>query len=169
MSSFVTGQIVEARCSRCKDVTGHVIMACIAGVPVKVECRACGSIHKYVAPEAQARTKAEKPVRVRAGHARSEAVDAASRVATRQEKSSPRLDKTARKEIQKQEEAERQWNSVTAQTLGSAVPYRMDGVFAVRSLVEHPVFGIGSVMEIFPPDKMDVLFRDGMKRLRCSC
>ena len=36
MSSFVTGQIIEARCTRCKDVTGHVVMACLDGVPVIV-------------------------------------------------------------------------------------------------------------------------------------
>ena len=39
----------------------------------------------------------------------------------------------------------------------------------VRTLVEHPVFGVGAVVELFPPDKMDVLFREGVKRLRCAC
>ena len=51
-------------------------MACLDGMPVKVECRACGSVHKYVAPEVHARPKVEKTVRVKAGHNRVEAVDA---------------------------------------------------------------------------------------------
>ena len=76
MSSFVTGQIIEARCSRCRDVTGHVVMACLDGMPIKVECRACGSVHKYSAPGAAPRQKAETTVRVKAGHARTAAVDA---------------------------------------------------------------------------------------------
>ena len=76
MSSFITGQIIEARCSRCRDVTGHVVMACLDGMPIKVECRACGSVHKYTAPGAAPRRKVETTVRVKAGHARAEAVDA---------------------------------------------------------------------------------------------
>lgn len=40
---------------------------------------------------------------------------------------------------------------------------------AVDSLVDHPVFGTGAVLELLPPDKMDVMFKDGVKRLRCVC
>ena len=44
------GDRIEARCTRCNDITGHVIVALVGGEIVKVECRACGSVHKYYPP-----------------------------------------------------------------------------------------------------------------------
>ena len=35
------GDRIEARCTRCNDITGHVIVALVGGEIVKVECRAC--------------------------------------------------------------------------------------------------------------------------------
>ena len=177
MSSFVTGQIIEARCSRCRDVTGHVVMACLDGMPIKVECRACGSVHKYSAPGAAPRPKAETTVRVKAGRDRAEAVDATvkaekavERIAMQaaEKKAAPRLTKAEQASQRKLEECEQHWNQAVASIAAQPVPYNMNGKFPVRTLVEHPVFGIGAVVELFPPDKMDVLFREGVKRLRCS-
>ena len=178
MSSFVTGQIIEARCSRCRDVTGHVVMACLDGMPIKVECRACGSVHKYAAPSAAPRPKAETTVRVKAGHGRAEAVDATvkaekavERMASMaaEKKSAPRISKAEQASMRMAEENEQRWSQTMATIVGTAEPYNMNGKFAVRDLVEHPVFGTGVVVELFPPDKMDVLFREGVKRLRCAC
>ena len=170
MSSFVTGQIIEARCSRCKDITGHVVMACLSGVPVKVECRACGSVHKYVAPEAKSSHKTEKPVLVKAGHKRTEAVDATIKAGhERKAASSAAGTRAAQQASRKQEENEQRWNNAIARIVSSSVPYTMQGTFDVDTLIEHPVFGMGVVVELLPPDKMDVLFREGVKRLRCAC
>ena len=167
MSSFVTGQIIEARCTRCKDVTGHVVMACLDGMPVKVECRACGSVHKYVAPEAQARPKVEKTVRVKAGHNRAEAVDATVRAEKRA--AAPRPSREQQQLARRAEENENRWNSLVAGRAATPVPYSMNGTFAVNTLVDHSVFGTGAVVELLPPDKMDVMFKEGVKRLRCVC
>ena len=167
MSSFVTGQIIQARCSRCKDITGHVVMACLDGMPVKVECRACGSVHKYVAPEAQARPKVEKTVRVKAGHNRAEAVDATVRAEKRA--AAPRPSREQQQLVRRAEENENRWNSLVAGRAATPVPYSMNGTFAVNTLVDHPVFGTGAVVELLPPDKMDVMFKEGVKRLRCVC
>lgn len=167
MSSFVTGQIIEARCTRCKDITGHVVMACLNGLPVKVECRACGSVHKYSAPEVQARPKVEKTVRVKAGHTRAEAVDAT--VKAEKLAAAPRPSRMDQQNARRAEENEHRWNSLVAGRAAVPAAYSMNGSFAVDTLVDHPVFGIGAVVELFPPDKMDVMFKDGVKRLRCVC
>ncbi len=178
MSSFITGQIIEARCSRCRDVTGHVVMACLDGMPIKVECRACGSVHKYTAPGAAPRRKAETTVRVKAGHARTEAVEAtvkAEKAVERlhamaaEKKAAPRVTKAEQASQRKAEENEQRWNQAMAVIVSAPVPYNMNGKFPGSSLVEHPVFGTGVVLEMLPPDKMDVLFREGVKRLRCVC
>ena len=179
MSSFVTGQIIEARCSRCRDVTGHVVMACLDGMPIKVECRACGSVHKYSAPGAAPRQKAETTVRVKAGHARTAAVDATvkaekaiermAEMVAEKKAAAPRLSKAEQASQRKAEENEQLWGQAMASVRGEAAPYNMNGSFPVRSLVEHPIFGTGVVLELLPPDKADILFREGVKRLRCVC
>lgn len=175
MSSFTTGQIIEARCTRCRDVTGHVVMACLDGLPIKVECRACGSVHKYTAPGASPRRKAETTVRVKAGRTRAEAVDAtvkAEKAITRilcDKPAEPKLTRAQKDSIRKAEENEQRWQQAVNGIAAAPVPYAINGTFAEGTLVEHPVFGIGAVVELLPPDKMDILFREGVKRLRCVC
>ena len=179
MSSFITGQIIEARCSRCRDVTGQLVMACLDGMPIKVECRACGSVHKYSAPAAAPRPKSETTVRVKAGRDRSEAVDATVKAekaveriamqAAEKKAAAPRVTRAEKASQLKLEENEQRWNQAMASIVAQPVPYNMNGKFPVRTLVEHPVFGVGAVLELLPPDKMDVLFREGVKRLRCAC
>ena len=168
MGSFVTGQIIEARCSRCRDITGHVVVACLKGIPVKVECRACGSVHRYAAPDAIARRAQEATVSVRAGRDRTQAVDAAAHAQAVRGERAERPCRQSRAE-RSREEAESRWRDAVAGIVSQPVPYAMTGCFPADFLVDHPVFGVGAVLEVFPPDKMDVLFRGGVKRLRCAC
>lgn len=172
MSSFKTGQIIEARCTRCKDVTGHNIMACVDGIPVKVECRACGSVHKYSAPAQRVAERKEKAVRIKAGSDRGTAVEAAVKRSAAVEQARAAAPKPAprseQKALLKAEQAEKDWHSVVDRIAAEPVPYAMDASFSRGTLVMHAVFGLGAVVELLPPDKMDVLFREGTKRLRCS-
>ena len=41
------GDYIAAKCSKCKDTTGHTIVAMVAEKVVRVECNTCGSIHNY--------------------------------------------------------------------------------------------------------------------------
>jgi hypothetical protein len=86
-----------------------------------------------------------------------------------EKKAAPRVSKAEKASQLKLEESEQRWNQAMASIVAQPVPYNMNGKFPVRALVEHPVFGVGAVIELFPPDKMDVLFREGVKRLRCAC
>ncbi|WP_300848037.1 hypothetical protein, partial [uncultured Bilophila sp.] len=77
MAGLGPGDRIEARCTRCNDVTGHVIVALVGGEIVKVECRACGSVHKYYPPATPKAAKVKTAVcRVKAGETRKEAVNA---------------------------------------------------------------------------------------------
>ena len=44
----------------------------------------------------------------------------------------------------------------------------MNNAYQTRDLIEHPVFGKGEVISITPPDKITVLFQEGVKALRCK-
>lgn len=70
------GDRIEARCTRCNDITGHVIVALVGEEIVKVECRACGSVHKYCPSAAPKEAKGKTVVcRVKAGETCKEAVN----------------------------------------------------------------------------------------------
>lgn len=49
-----------------------------------------------------------------------------------------------------------------------AAPYSMTGSYKVQSLIKHPTFGLGLVQRIAGPQKVEVLFEDGKKVMRCS-
>ncbi|XPV76472.1 MAG: hypothetical protein ACNI27_00765 [Desulfovibrio sp.] len=56
---IIVGGTIECRCSRCKDITGHIIHVMNEEIPQKVECRACGSVHKYAKPRIKGATTAK--------------------------------------------------------------------------------------------------------------
>lgn len=167
-SAFGPGDRIEARCTRCNDVTGHVIVALVGGEIVKVECRACGSVHKYhpATPRGAVRNK-ETVCRVKAGENRKGVVGAmhiAPEPVPARETS--RVSAAVRRSV---ENLEQSWQCALNQTAASPKPYVMDGVFVEGDVLEHPVFGLGVVQEIIEAGKVQVLFREGCKRLRCRC
>ena len=165
-SSLGPGDRIEARCTRCNDVTGHVIVALVGGEIIKVECRACGSVHKYhpAVPKGAVRTK-ETVCRVKPGQDRKGAVSVA-RVEAAPARGEPRMSAAARKAAGDLEEA---WRRSLNATAASPKAYAMDAVFEEGDVLEHPVFGLGVVQETPSPDRVQVLFREGRKLLRCGC
>lgn len=49
-----------------------------------------------------------------------------------------------------------------------ATHYSMTTAFKVKSLMNHPVFGLGIVQRSVGPRKIEVLFEDGRKTMRCK-
>ncbi len=47
----------------------------------------------------------------------------------------------------------------------NAKPYKLDGVFEVNDLVDHPTFGRGIVTKVIFPDRLELMFRDATKVL----
>ncbi len=45
--------------------------------------------------------------------------------------------------------------------------YSMTGIYKEKSLIEHPVFGLGLVQRVVGTQKIEVLFEEGRKTLRC--
>ncbi len=194
--ALTAGGRIETRCSRCDDVTGHVIVAMVDGEVVKVECRACGSVHKYrPAKPAKAKTQAPAVRHVRAGASRSEAVavsakparatdlaakqSAAKSVGAGQGNVDQSRSEAARKAAvtraatraaQEAQATEVAWKvAISRQTESCGTPYDMNATFAVGEIVEHIKFGLGEVRSVTKPNKMEVLFQDGLRTLRCVC
>jgi hypothetical protein len=110
---------------------------------IRVECNTCRGIHNYHM-EKTVTTPAAGAARTRAAAPRKGRKDPGA--AEREE-----------------------WESLTpAMDPEKALPYDMNGKYRGNSLVAHPVFGLGIVKLLIPPNKMQVLFRDGNKLLRCG-
>jgi hypothetical protein len=151
------GDIVESSCRKCNDVTGHAIVSIVDNQIAKVECRGCGSVHKH------------RPAK---NSTSSQATDAAN-PGPKSKKAAPKGKKgPTAKEKEAQQLAEqnfKEWQSkVNTRDPAEAKQYSMDQEFESNDLVDHASFGLGIVQRTIPPNKMDVLFQVGEKRLRCA-
>ncbi len=174
------GDYITAKCGRCNDITGHVVMLVLGGEITKVECKACGSVHKYrdAAQKRAAVKKGDSSVlRVRAGQARETAAEVrparapaagmynegvASTRPMRQQAVS------ARKQRGTAAKTELAWQEAMMRHSGeNPVEYSMRASYTPGDFVEHPVFGKGEVYNVIRPDKAEIIFQEGVKTLRC--
>ena len=69
----------------------------------------------------------------------------------------------------KPKDAERkEWEALQLTVENSkAKAYSMTDTYKLNSLVDHPVFGLGKVQRVIGSQKVEVLFEDGKKTMRC--
>ena len=138
------GDNIEARCTRCRTVLNHTIVAKVGERVVRVECNTCHGMHNY-----------------------SGAKTAAAPVPHSSSQKNPAGSGKAKKEPGRAEREE--WESLRAAMEGKPVrAYDMNGKYRANDLVEHEVFGLGIVLLVVGPNKMKVIFQSGKKLLRCQ-
>ena len=131
------GDYISSRCSKCKDVTNHTIVAMVGDKVVRVECNTCGGVHNYRGTQVVVKTKLVRP------------------------NSRPTAGRTSK--------AEEQWQALLNDAdPATAVPYNLQTPVADGALIQHPSFGLGRVVAIIRPNKMEVYFQSGIKLLRCT-
>jgi hypothetical protein len=135
------GDTTEARCTRCRVPTNHTIVAMVGERIARVECNTCGGVHNY----------------------RGTASDPPKETKSKENKErAPRRPAAARA-------GEREWQSVQAAIAARPpLPYQMTGRYQLEDVILHPTFGLGIVREVIRPGKMEVLFEQGKKLLRCT-
>lgn len=138
---LTAGDVVESRCTRCRVVTNHIIVAMVGDRVVRVQCNTCSGVHNYHAPSAPAAERKREP----------KTAVAASR---------PRASRTT--------DPREAWLAAGGETgQAAAIEYQMTGKYRTGDRVRHPLFGIGVVMAV-TIGKMEVLFENGQKLLRCG-
>ena len=140
------GDFVDARCTRCRMVTNHTIVAMVEDQVVRVQCNTCNGVHNYHRP-----TPARAPASAgKTGKA------AASAGKPRRASAGPSAEQL-------------EWQAACRDADSArAARYEMGGSYRVDELIAHPVFGLGVVKALSKPNKMEVLFEQGKKVLRCS-
>lgn len=138
------GDIVDARCTRCRTVTNHTIVAMVEDRPVRVQCNTCSGIHNYHSPA----VAAERP----------------SRAVAEKGAAAPRKTRASA-----QSAAQQEWEAASrGANPASVTRYDMGRGYKVNEIIQHPVFGLGLVKTTIKPNKMEVLFEGGVKLLRCT-
>lgn len=149
---------MESGCGKCGDATRHAVVAVVNGEVIKAQCMICGSTHKYKPTSRQA--KADSPGISR----RTRTASGVSTVRVTPP-GAPKPKAKAAKPVR----ARRDWEEqIAKRDQSQARPYDMGECFAQDELVDHSKFGVGIVLKTTRPDKMDVLFQEGMKTLRCK-
>ena len=138
------GSTIETRCTRCNGVLNHTIVAMVGEKIVRVECSTCHGVHAYHPVKAPKEPAAAK--------------------GTSKKAAAPRKAKADPEAVARAEWAELLLGMDSAQ----AIPYDRTRVYRLKNLLSHPNFGLGIVQLVIPPNKIDVLFQDGKKRLRCG-
>ena len=144
-----TGDEVDSYCGKCKLERVHNVVALIDGEVAKVVCKMCGSRHKYKPIDPEPDGSAPKAAG-RGG-------------ATKKKKPSGTRRTASAKSL------ESQWEAAMAENdPANSRTYSMDGSFEEGEVIEHQEFGHGLVSQVIAGGKMQVLFKDGPKRLICA-
>ncbi len=168
MSSYRPGDYITAKCRRCNDITGHVIMLVLDGRIAKVECKACGSVHKYredknYLPEKRYSSFAEKNFQNdlrQTENLKPRKIEPSSK---------PGTHPSGERHLSSPSKTESAWQKAILRHKGKAPQlYSMTGTFELQSLIDHPIFGTGEIVALPSPDKINVLFQGGIKTLRCK-
>ncbi|MGZ3405155.1 MAG: hypothetical protein ACXVAN_01840 [Polyangia bacterium] len=133
------GGELDSWCTSCRLMKWHTIVALVDGKPAKVECQGCGKQHQYRAqPPDSSTEKGEKPPkkpRVRASKSATPAV--------------PAVD----------------FETLLAGREAEAKVYSPNETFLVNDVVRHPSFGVGVATATPGPQKVELTFRDGSKKV----
>jgi hypothetical protein len=135
------GKNIDAFCSRCGLLLAHIVLYEVAGRIQGVQCKTCGAQHRYRGPAPE--RKPSIPAERRGG---------VGRAAPRPKPVHPA--------------DERRWQQRNAATPPDAVAwaYGIEERYEKNDVIAHPTFGRGFV-ESVTADGMEVLFREGRKRL----
>jgi len=76
---------------------------------------------------------------------------------------------SARQTVRPKDAERKEWQDLRPSMDSSkATDYSMSSSYKVNALINHPVFGLGVVQHVVGPQKIEVLFEDGKKMMRCK-
>jgi hypothetical protein len=142
----IPGSTITAYCRKCEADTSHTVLEVVEGGKRlgKVRCDACRDEHPFrrpkVAPPKKA--KAAKPARPR---------------------------RSSKSKAPQEVSAQDAWRQVETMVNAAAkAPYEMDRAYEKGEVIEHPQFGVGVVVTVLSPTKIEVLFPTVRRKLVCA-
>lgn len=147
--SLDPGDDVEAWCTRCRRNLNHRIVAVLGTNIQKVQCLTCGGEHKYYPPKDV--DPKSRSIKVK---------EAGGTGSITKQSRSAAGNKSAAK-------AESEWSTFMTEMAPDTVPlsYATSATYSKGEYIDHPVFGIGRVLNIVGVEKIEVIFKEGRKIL----
>ena len=137
------GGEIDAKCTRCRRVTAHRIVALVDGLVKRVICLACDSQHNYHQPPGQKTPAPAKVKRVGREKKKVSTPQGGLRIFALWMKDRDELAKSG----------------------GLARPYSLQDAYQAGEAINHPKFGLGFIQKTIPPAKMEVMFESDIKTL----
>lgn len=138
-NSLSVGDPIKARCTKCRQNRDHFIVSMNEDRADKVKCTTCEHLHNYKPPVVR-KTAAEYLI-----------------------------SQNREMKRRKNENECKEWKALKLETDSKkAQTYSMTAAYKVKTLIKHPVFGLGQVQRIVGSQKIEVLFEDGIKTMRCK-
>lgn len=138
-TGYSAGDEVDSKCTKCKLVLAHVIVAMMGDKIARVKCNTCGGEHAYRAPPSASEATAKRR------RAERKAAVAESTIG----------------EIT----AEDYEKLIKGHDLTKAAKYSLKAPLGRHDVVDHPKFGIGLVVELREGNKAHIAFPEGGKVL----
>jgi hypothetical protein len=139
----LVGKNIDAYCTKCKLLLTHVVLSEVDGVVSKVECKTCGSQHKYRKGVPGKKTAVKAARSTSSGRVRSSS--------------------TGRKKTVN--EAALLWEVKSRDMQPDVLirTYQMKDTYRSDEVILHPVFGLGFVEKVMSETRMQVLFKEEVK------
>lgn len=138
------GSPIEAKCTKCQNVTNHIIIAMIGDLPALVQCNTCEGRHKFRAPSV----------------AKAKSLKTTTQSATTSKRSTKK---------DPADSAREKWETLQLSLkAGQAKPYTMETAYHNNDIIQHSTFGLGQVQRFVSTRKVEILFQSGLKMLRCK-
>jgi hypothetical protein len=138
-TGYSAGEEVDSKCTKCKMVLAHVIVAMVGDQIARVKCNTCNGEHAYRPPPSASEATAKR----RRAERKAAVADATVGIIT----------------------AEDYENVIKGHDLTKAAAYSMKTALTYSDVVDHPKFGIGVVVELREGDKAQIAFPTGGKVL----
>lgn len=131
---------IDAYCTKCRLVTNHRVVAMVGDVVKRVICLTCNGQHNFRPPPGQKAPRSTGPRRVTKDKKRDRTV--------------------ASKPFE-------HWQELRAALDPENPPeaYNMKDAYAVGQVIDHAKFGIGFVIKVQGPKKIEVMFETELKTL----
>ena len=134
---------IDAVCTKCKMLLNHRVVSEIGGSVSKVQCRTCGSVHKYRNGDKKA-TKAKREPTTRTAKGKSS-------IKSQEEQAKIQL------RWQKKKDAMPAYADIS--------DYRIDGDYGASGIVRHAKFGLGFIQRVLSKTRVEILFQTGLKEM----
>jgi hypothetical protein len=143
----IPGSTMVAYCKKCEADTSHTVLEVLEGGKRlgKVRCDACREEHPFRRP------KAPQPK------------------APKEKAAKPRRHSSKKSKAPQEVAAHEAWRQVESMVQAAAkTPYKMGRSYDKGEVIEHPQFGVGVVVTVLSPTKVEVLFPTVRRKLVCG-